>query len=188
MEMQRGVVGDLSPLAPLVQAAEDIGLIDHLALLMSHARQAGVQVVYGNAKHRADRKGSAANCPMLVRSPRANGMVESTPDVDIVQPLAARSDDIVIDRYHSLSPFTGTALDVTLGNLGIRTIVATGVSLNVAIIAMCAEAVGLGHNVVVPSDCVVGVPRTYGDDVLRYTLPVLATVLPSASLSALWAR
>lgn len=186
MEMQRGVVGDLSAIAPLVEAAAEVGLAANLGRLVDGARASGVQVVFCNAVHRPDRKGSAANCPMLARSARLGGMVEGTPEVELVKGLGPRPQDIVSWRYHGMSPFTGTSLDVTLRNLGVRTIVATGVSLNVGLIAMCAEAVGLGYQVVVPRDCVVGVPVAYGAEVLRHSIPVLATVVDSAELLSAW--
>ncbi|MEM5388825.1 cysteine hydrolase [Paraburkholderia phymatum] len=186
MEMQRGVVGDLSPIEPLVHAVANRGVVPQLARLIAAARNAGVQIAYCNALHRADRKGSATNCPMLARSAKADGMIEGTPDVEIVPELAARREDIVSGRYHGMSPFTGTSLDITLRNLGIRTVVATGVSLNVGLIAMCAEAVALGYRVVIPRDCVAGVPDEYAEAVLRNTMPVLASVVHSDELLAVW--
>ena len=43
------------------------------------------------------------------------------------------SGDLVLPRLHGLSPFQGTELDSILRNLGVRTIVGVGVSVNVAI-------------------------------------------------------
>ena len=85
-----------------------------------------------------------------------------------------------------MSPFTGTALDVTLRNLGITTVVATGVSVNLAIFGLAIEAVNLGYQVVLPTDCVAGVPAGYAKDVIRHSLALLATRTTADDLVALW--
>jgi nicotinamidase-related amidase len=67
MEMQRGVVGDLSRILTLVAAVAEGGIVGNLAALMKAARGAGIPVVHCNALFRADRKGSTAK----VRPPTA---------------------------------------------------------------------------------------------------------------------
>src|SRR6185369_4963973 len=57
--------------------------------------------------------------------------------------ITPKPEDFVSSRYHGMSPFTGTSLDMALRNMGIKTVIATGVSLNVGIFAMVCEAVGL---------------------------------------------
>ena len=64
--------------------------------------------------------------------------------------------------------------------------IAAGVSLNRGIIGISIEAVNHGYEVVVPRDAVIGYPRTYGEDVLRYTLDGLVTLSSVDELSALW--
>ena len=57
----------------------------------------------------------------------------------------------------------GTDLDAILRNLGVTTIVAVGVSLNVAIPNLVMDAVNAGYRVVLPRDAVAGIPAEYGD-------------------------
>ena len=40
----------------------------------------------------------------------------------------------MVSRLHGMTPFTSTSLDQILRNLGIRTVVATGVSVNLGVI------------------------------------------------------
>src|ERR1700759_3120248 len=128
MEMQRGVVGDLSGLPQLVEAIDKGGVKAKLAALLPGARSAGVQVVYCNALHRADRKGSASNAPMLARGAKhPEHMVEGSPSAENIPEIKPRPEDFVSGRYHGMSPFTGTSLDMALRNMGIKTVVATGV-------------------------------------------------------------
>ena len=72
----------------------------------------------------------------------------------------------MISRHHGVSPFSGTELDAVLRRLGVRSIVACGVSLNVGILGLTIEAVSLGYRVAVATDAVAGVPVEYGRAVL----------------------
>ena len=187
MEMQRGVVGDLSRIPPLVAAVKEGGVIDNLASLMRAARKAGALVVHCNAVFRADRKGSAANCPMLVRVMKdPDQILEGTPRTEVAQELGPEPDDFVLERYHGVSPFSGTTLDLTLRNLGIKTVVATGVSVNLGVFGLCVEAVNLGYRVILPRDCVAGFPADYADLVIRNSLAQLCTLTTSEAVAAAW--
>jgi nicotinamidase-related amidase len=175
MELQRGVVGDLSSFPALADEVERLGLIPRTARLLAAARGAGVPVVHCTAGFRADRLGSPANSPLiasLLRRPEH--LLEGTAVVDLVPALGAEPDDLVSHRRHGVSPFLGTDLDPTLRALGVSTVVATGVSLNLGIIGLAVEAVDLGYRVVLATDAVAGVPPDFADDVVRHTLALLA--------------
>ena len=188
MEMQRGVVGDLSRIPTLVAAVEEAGVIGNLSALMRAARAAGIMVVHCNALFRADRKGSAANCPMLTRVMKDPGQIlEGSPQSKVVPELGPDPADFVMSRYHGVSPFSGTSLDITLRNLGVKTIVATGVSVNLGVFGLCLEAVNLGYRVILPRDCTAGFPADYAEAVIRNSLAQLCTITTSAEVAAAWA-
>ena len=189
MELQRGVVGDLSAVPTLAEAVASSGIISSVAGLLGAARAAGVRVVHCLAEFRSDRAGSAANSPMLAAMLRNPGhLVSGSPAAALLPELGPAPSDLLSPRAHGLSPFTATSLDITLRNLGVRTVVATGVSVNLGIVGMALEAVNLGYQVVLPTDCVTGVPASYADDVIRYTLSLLATRTTSTDLAGVWAR
>ncbi|WP_238314886.1 isochorismatase family protein, partial [Methylobacterium crusticola] len=71
---------------------------------------------------------------------------------------------------HGLTPFTATSLDQILRNLGVTTVVATGVSVNVGIMGLCLSAVDLGYQVVLVRDAVAGVPAEYEEAVIEHSL------------------
>ena len=75
-----------------------------------------------------------------------------------------------------------------LRNLGVRTIVATGVSLNVGVAGLVMVGVDLGYDVVVVTDAVAGIPREYGEAVLEHTIAPLATRVTADDVVATWAR
>ena len=72
--------------------------------------------------------------------------------------LAPRDGECVVTRFHGLTPFHGTELDQLLRNLGVRTVVATGVSVNIGILGLTIEAVNAGYQVVIPREAVTGTP------------------------------
>jgi nicotinamidase-related amidase len=86
-----------------------------------------------------------------------------------------------------MTPFTGTSLDVTLRALGVHTVVATGVSVNIGVFGMTVEALGLGYRVVIPMDCVAGLPADYATAVLQHSLAPIAELTDSAALVTAWA-
>ena len=187
MEVQRGVVGDISGMGVLVDAAAQVGLVPRLAQLLDAARTRGVPVVHCRAAFRRDRRGSYANVPMvnaLLENP--DHLVLGSPAADLVPALGPAPGDLDSLRLHGMSPFTGTGLDALLRSLGVRTVIATGASLNVGIPGLVIEAVGHGYDVVLPTDCVVGVPVEYGEAVIQNSLAGLTRRTTAEKLVAAW--
>jgi nicotinamidase-related amidase len=177
MEIQRGVVGDLSSFPALAEEVQRTDLVAATARLLTAARGAGVPVIHCTAGFRADRRGTPTNAPLinaLLRRPQH--LLEGTAAVELVPGIGAEPDDLVSHRRHGVSPFTGTTLDATLRALGVSTVVAAGVSLNLGIIGLAVEAVNLGYRVVVATDAVCGIPSDYGDDVRQHTIALVATL------------
>lgn len=186
MECQQAVIGALAGASPLAEAVARHGTISRIAGLCDAARSIGVPVVYLNASRRADRRGSKENCLLLAASRRSEPLVPGSPRQAVVDELAPQPDDFIFTRMHGVTPFHGTELDVVLRNLGVRNVVATGVSLNVGITGLTIEAVNSGYQVILPRDCVAGVPDAYADAVLEHTLRLLATITTSDEIAAIW--
>jgi len=94
--------------------------------------------------------------------------------------------DVVLYRWHGVGPMGGTDLDAVLRNLGVTTIVAVGVSVNIAITNLVMDAVNAAYRVVVPRDAVAGIPTDYADAIVDNTISLLATVTTTADLLAAW--
>jgi nicotinamidase-related amidase len=187
MEMQRGVVGDLSTMDSLVAEVVAAGTIERAARLVAAARGVGVRVVHCTAEFRPDLAGTAINSPLIAFWARRPGhMREGTPSTEIVPEIGLDEVDLVVPRRHGVSPFTGTSLDATLRNLGVTTVIATGVSVNLAILGLCIEAVNLGYQVVLATDAVAGVPRDYAEAVIENTLALLATRATVEEIVGAW--
>ena len=193
MELQRGVVGAGGMMGALVDRVEAAGTVSAAAAVCAAARAVGARVVHCVVETRPDGAGGAVNCRIL-------GLADKLRRERGISPTAAGSDgarlvaelgpdprDLVVPRWHGLTPFTSTPLDQTLRNLGVTTVVATGVSVNVGVLGMCLSAVDLGYQVVLVRDAVAGVPREYADAVIEHSLAMVATVVASADLLEAWA-
>jgi biuret amidohydrolase len=193
MELQRGVVGDMGLLPALRDEVSRSGMLSVVGGLCSAARAAGARVVHCTAESRPDGAGAAVNCKILSLADRHRRQGHATnltgsPGAALVPELGEDPRDIVVSRIHGMTPFTSTALDQILRNLGVRTVVATGVSVNLGVIGMCLSALDLGYQVVLPRDAVVGVPTEYAQAVIDNSLAMIATVVTSGDLLAVWNR
>ncbi|MGW2158758.1 isochorismatase family cysteine hydrolase [Nonomuraea sp. NPDC001699] len=187
MEMQRGVVGDLTKFPELVAACARHDVVPNAARVLRAARTAGLPVIHCTAAFRPDRAGShTGNCPFIVSLLKDPAhMLEGTAAVQVLPDL--REDgDLESRRHHGFSPFTGTSLDMTLRSLGVSSVVAMGVSLNLGIPGLALEAVNLGYRVTVVKDAVAGIPEDYAQAVLRNTVGLLATRVAAADLVRAW--
>jgi nicotinamidase-related amidase len=186
-EIQRGVVGDLTSFPQLAGVADEVGVVPNTARLLTAARGLGVPVIHCTAEFRADRAGSVVNCSLIAAMVRNPGhLLVGTPAAELIADLGPEPGDLVSARLHGVSPFTGTDLDTWLRNLGVETVVATGVSVNLGVLGLAIEAVNLGYRVVIPRDTVAGIPHAYADALLENTYPLIATLTTVNDLLNAW--
>ena len=188
MECQEGIIGGGGRLGALAEAVDRHGTVAHIARLLHAARQARVPVVHCTMSRRADGGGAVANCLLLAASRKGTPLLPGSPEQAVVAPLAPVDGDYVLTRFHGVTPFHGTELDALLRNLGVRTVVATGVSVNVGILGLTIEAVNAGYQVVIPREAVTGTPDEYVDGVFEHTLRLLATITTVGRVTEAWAR
>ncbi|MEZ5381190.1 MAG: cysteine hydrolase family protein [Microthrixaceae bacterium] len=189
MELQRGVVGEEASMPELRRAVEEADLLAQVARLSQAARAAGVPVVHATVEWRADRRGTPTNAPLVGHLTRLPGhLLEDTRAVQLDPAIRADlGTDLVSMRRHGMTPFTGTSLDALLRSLEVSDLVICGVSLNIGIPGAVFEAVGLGYRVSVPSDGVVGVPVSYGEQVLAHSIAPVASVTSVDEILQRWA-
>lgn len=190
VEMQRGVIGDRVTAAgggALLEAVQKAGSIPAAQRLVRAARSAGARVVHATISLRADRAGLARNNRMLaaiLRQP--DQMLEGSEATELIPELEFGPSDIIVNRVHGLTPFNGTELDAVLRNMGTKTVIPVGVSVNVAIMGTCISASDLGYQIVLPTDAVVGVPESYAADALANTLSYLTTLTTVDDIVKVW--
>jgi nicotinamidase-related amidase len=187
MECQEGVIGAGAHLGQLAQAVARHGTVGQIARVLGAARRARVPVFHCLMTQRADRGGAVANCRLLALGRKGPAtLLAGSPQQAPVAPLAPQDGEWVVARYHGLTPFHATELDQLLRNLGVRTVVATGVSVNVGILGLTLEAVNAGYQVVIPRQAVTGTPDDYVDAVLQHTLGLLATITSVSDVERIW--
>ena len=188
MELQNGVIGDESPMRELADAAAAANVVANAAKVARAARTAGARVVHCTFAGRPDRAGSADNSPLQRALARSDPhLLIGSRAAAVVDELGPESTDLVCSRLHGLTPFPGTDLDATLRNLGVRTVVAAGVSVNIGVLGLVMGAVDLGYQVALVTDAVAGIPDDYARAVLDNTLGLLATRVTSDEIVAVWA-
>jgi len=185
-ECQRGVIGDESLLPDLAAAARGT-MIANVATLVEAARAAGVPVIHCTAERRPDAMGANTNARMFQAMARAP--VQLTPGsnaAEIVPEIKLAPSDLVLPRLHGFSAFQGTELDSILRNLGTRTIVGVGVSVNIGITNLALDAVNAAYQMVIPRDAVAGFPSEYVEAVFEHALGLIATLVTAADLLDIW--
>lgn len=189
MECQEGIIGaggSASRLNVLAEAVSRRGMVEHVARLLRAARQVHAPVFHLTVARRADSGGSTANCLLLAVGRKGTPLLPGSPQHAVVSALAPRDGEYVVNRFHGVTPFHGTELDQLLRNLGVRTVVVAGVSVNVGITGLAIEAVNCGYQVVIPREAVAGTPDEYVDAVCEHTLKLLATLTSVDQVVAAW--
>jgi nicotinamidase-related amidase len=185
VECQNGVLGPESVLPAL--AADSAGLIAALRRLLDGARDRGVRVVH--ATYEGTLGGDHTGTARLWRAlgPATAGWAPGTTETQVLPELLGPA-DLVLPRHHGLFPTMDSELLPVLKGLGVRTIVLTGVSLNLALPITAGHATQAGFKLVVPRDAVGGTPADYANQVLDNSIAVLGRLTTVDDLIAEWAR
>ncbi len=182
-ECQRGVLDpDLAVFAGLAEHAAGRHALARVAELADRCRALGLPVVHAHVAHRPDFAGMATTNPISALAAREGRMVAGTAEVEAMDEVAPEPADHVSLRRSGLGMWYGTDLDATLRHLGVGTVVLTGVSTNVAIVAGCLGAVDRGYHAVVAEDATAGASTETHKWNVEHTLPLLATVSSSAEV------
>jgi biuret amidohydrolase len=184
-ECQGAVVGPHAGLAVLAEEARRVAL-PNIARLLPAARTVGVHVVHCLVQRRPDGLGSNHNAKIFAIGRGEVDIAPGTPGAALLPELGPEPTDLVLSRWHGVGPMGGTDLDAILRNLGVLTVVAVGVSLNVAIPNLVMDAVNAAYRVIVPRDAVAGIPTEYGTAVIDNTLALLATITTTDELLRAW--
>jgi biuret amidohydrolase len=185
-ECQKGVLGEHAVFPQLVEAAR-IEMIPNAARLLKAARASDVAVVHAIAARRRDGVGYNANARLFGAARKSGVVLEpGTPPTEVIDEFDLQDSDLVSVRMHGIGPFWGTDLDPILRNLGTKTVVAIGVSVNVGMTNLVMDAVNAGYQVVLPRDAVAGVPKEYADAIIDNTLSLLATVVSTDDVVEVW--
>jgi nicotinamidase-related amidase len=188
-ECQEGVIGKTSALPGLAEGVAKVNMIANAERLVRAARAARVPVIHCTAERRADGLGANTNARLFQYMAKAERpLLPGSQAAALVPELGPEPGDLVLARLHGLSPFQGTELDSVLRNLGVRTIIGVGVSVNVAIQNFAFDAVNAAYQMVIPRDAVAGFPAEYVEMVFANTLGAIATLTSTDAVLQAWGR
>lgn len=189
-EMQEGIAGRLAraPLDGLANLVRERNVAQQLGRLLKAARQCGAHVFHGVYETRPDGLGMSIPTPLIEQMAKlgAPPLIKGSDVVAIMHELGPEPSDFIISRTHGWHPFEGTELDSLLRNIGIRTVIACGVSTNIGVQGIAVEAINRNYHCVIPSDCVAGFPPEYGDMSLKYGVGIIAHVTNARDIAAAW--
>lgn len=185
VECQNGLLGADSVMRTIAEGARP--QIDSMGRLARGARDAGVQVVHLTYAPVAANRSSNRRPPLFARLlPALDAWHPTHEATQPIPEIGVGPDDLVLQRHTGLSPTYGTETYKLLRNLGVRTIVFAGISVNVAIPVAATEATDEDFDVVIASDAVAGAPPEHVESMLRHTLPFIATLRTVDELLASW--
>jgi len=184
-ELQGAVVGPHAGLGALAKAAQRQAL-PNIERLLPVARDAEVRIVHCLVQRRPDGLGANHNAPIFAMGSKRVDISPGSEGATLLPQFGPAPADVVLHRWHGVGPMGGTDLDAVLRNLGVTTIVAVGVSVNIAITNLVMDAVNAGYRVVLPRDAVAGIPTDYAEAIIDNTTSLLATVTTTSALIAAW--
>jgi nicotinamidase-related amidase len=184
IECQRGVVGDLSVLPALAEAARPAVAV--MGRLAAGARAAGVQVAHLTYLPLAGGR-SASQRSRLVRATSATAAWrEGHPALEVVPEIGVAPDDLVLPRHQGISPVHRTEVLAILRNMGMAEIVVAGVSTNLAVPAVAVGAADEDFYVTVATDACVGTPPEHHASMLTHSLGFVARLATVDELLSEW--
>jgi nicotinamidase-related amidase len=184
VECQRGVIGDLSVLPALAEAAQPA--LAAMARLAAGARTAGVQVVHLTYLPLAGGRSASQRSPLMRATTSTAAWRDSDEALDIVPELGLDPGDLVLPRHQGISPVHRTEVLAILRNMGMDEVVVAGVSSNLAVLLVAVGAADEDFGVTVATDATVGTPAKHHASMLRHSLAFVARLATTDELLAEW--
>jgi nicotinamidase-related amidase len=185
IECQRGVIGDLSVLPALAEAAQPAR--QSMGRLAGGARAAGARVVHLTYLPLAGGNSASRKAPLMRRTSSSGDWNESHPAMEVIPEIGVDPGDLVLPRHQGISPVYRTEVLSILRNLGLEEIVVAGVSTNLAIPLTVVGAADEDFAVTVATDASVGTPVSHHESMLKHSLAFVARLATVDELLAEWA-
>jgi nicotinamidase-related amidase len=184
VECQRGVIGDLSVLPALAEAAQPAR--QAMGRLAGGARDAGARVVHLTYLPLAGGRSASRRAPLMRRTGASAEWTAEHPAMEVIPEIGVHTDDLVLPRHQGISPVHRTEVLTIVRNLGVDEVVVAGVSTNLAIPLTAVGAADEGLGVTVATDAAVGTPASHHESMLRHSLAFVARLATVDELLAEW--
>jgi nicotinamidase-related amidase len=125
-------------------------IVSSTAQLLDAARKAGVPVIFCNDAHR-----KGIDRELIIWGDHA---IAGTPGAEVIPELNLNENDYVVPKRR-YSGFFQTDLDILLKELGVQTVVMTGLHTHMCVRHTSADAYSLGYDVVVAKEATDSFPQ-----------------------------
>ena len=152
--------------------------IEPISRLLAAARGASVPIFFTRYSLNADYSDAGLLLELFPAIKEAGGMIRGTWDADIVETLAPREGENVVDKTR-YSAFYDTDLERQLRELGVDSLIVCGVTTNICVESTVRDAFFRDIRVIVPSDGTAAVTPELHEGALRdfeYGFGQVATV------------
>ena len=184
VECQRGVIGDLSVLPALAEAAQPA--LGAMARLAGGARGVGVQVVHLTYLPLAGGRSASRRSPLMRATASTAAWNDNDAALEIVPDIGVGPDDLVLPRHQGISPVYRTEVLTMLRNMGMEHVVVAGVSTNLAVPLVAVGAADEDFAVTVATDAAVGTPPEHHASMLKHSLAFVARLATTDELLTEW--
>jgi biuret amidohydrolase len=148
-DMQAGIISQL---------ADGVAIVERVGMLIRSARAAGMRIVYSRhynvplAWAGVGQRRMAKTWQRTRQASELKAVLQlGSPAVQIVEALAPRPEDVVLDKV-TMSAFEGTPLAMLLRDLGLCSVLLAGIALEVGIEPTARHAADLGFIPVLVQD------------------------------------
>jgi nicotinamidase-related amidase len=186
IEYQNDFTSEGGALHGAVSAVMDkTGMLARTVALVRAARAAGVTIMHAPITF-------APGYLELSRHPYGilkgvvdgNAFVKGTWGAEIVDELAPREGDILIEGKRGLDTFASTNLDFILRSKGIETVILGGFLTNCCVESTMRSAYENGYRVITVTDCMAATSPEEHDNAIAYDFPMFSIPMESAKVVA----
>jgi nicotinamidase-related amidase len=162
---------------------EQTGMLENTRILVEAARAAGATIVHAPITFAAGYGELSAHPYGILK-----GVVDSTAFVkgewgaEIVDSLAPRAGDVIVEGKRGLDTFATTNLDFILRARGITTIALGGFLTNCCVESTMRTGYEKGYQVITLSDCVAATSPEEHQNAIKFDYPMFSEVMTSGSL------
>jgi len=169
----------------VAKVMSETNMLANTVKLAAWARAHGIQIMHAPITF-APGYGELTKHPYGILKGVVDGkaFVKGSWGAAIVEDLAPKDGDIVIEGKRGLDTFASTNLDFILRSKGIKTVVIGGFLTNCCVESTMRTAYEHGFEVITLTDCVAATSVEEHANALKYDFPMFSTPMPSTQLMA----
>ncbi len=183
IEFQNDFASDGGALHGAVQGVmESTSMLENAKHLVDEARSAGATIIHVPIRF-AEGYQEITDHPygILAGVVDNKAFVKDTWGSEIVDDLAPKPDDIVIEGKRGLDTFASTNLDFILRSKGIKTVALGGFLTNCCVESTMRSAYEKGFDVVTLTDCVAATSEAEHENAIKYDYPMFSRPMTSTA-------